>query len=150
MKKLLQTLLLLPLFVLGACGGSGGGNSGGQTPVNHNPPTYNPPTNNPPAATNPLFSTWSLSSTNAPSGAYIITNLNLTSESSTPFTALVLYSTGCLTSLTFQSTTVKEVVPSSCTLVGPGTFYAFWSVNNNILKISWDPQGGRVDYYTQP
>ena len=34
MKKLLQTLLLLPLFVLGACGGGADGESGPTKPIN--------------------------------------------------------------------------------------------------------------------
>ena len=33
MKKLLQTLLLLPLFVLGACGGGGGSGANGSGPT---------------------------------------------------------------------------------------------------------------------
>ena len=43
MKKLLQGLLLLPLFVLGACGGGGAGSASG--PGNDNiPPTIHDPT----------------------------------------------------------------------------------------------------------
>ena len=141
MKKLLRILGLTTLLLLGACGG-GGASTGGQ--VNNNP------SSTPPAGVyKDLYSQWTLLSTNAAPGTYMITSFNLTGAYSTPLNVNVLYSTGCITTVTFQSDTLKEVVPYTaiCASVGSGTFYAFWDIIDGILIISWDPQGGRIDYY---
>lgn len=143
MKKFFKALGIVALLTLGACG-SGGGSTGGKSPnVQNNPPS------NPANTYKSLYNSWTLSSTSAPQGAYVIQYFNLSSFSSTPFSGAITYPTGCISLVEFQIDTIKETVPntSNCQEVIPGEFYAFWSISNGILRISWDPQGSRVDYY---
>ena len=142
--KLLQALLLLPLFVLGACGSSG--------PSANNTTPDSPPTN---TAKYTLYNNWALSSSNS-SDRLIIRQLNLRSASSLPFVVSGSYSTPegtCTSLISFSGSSTSgrikeqfETNATACLTDSGRTFNASYYVNNNILRISWDG-GQRVDYY---